>query len=258
MVRSSSCEATPRPADSAPCGSRSTSSTRRPYSASAAPRLIVDVVLPTPPFWLHTAITVAGPWLVSGRGVGMVRQGRPVGPRSASETGPGRAGGLSAGAVIGGGEPSGSEPSGSESGEPASVADSAASVDRGATVQSAEQAEPRASRGGRAIVLRRSRRAEIRPSGPPPTAARGHEEHRPRRSRPRRPVRSSVPQLPHVPVAVAIGDDPAPDTSRRPCSAYAGPTAATNATRPTCVDDPPPGDSPAFAPRHVERTGFRA
>ena len=47
------CAAMPSPADSAPCGSRSTSSTRRPYSASAAPRLMVDVVLPTPPFWLH-------------------------------------------------------------------------------------------------------------------------------------------------------------------------------------------------------------
>src|SRR6185436_2927614 len=60
----------PRPADSAPCGSRSTSSTRRPYSASAAPRLMVEVVLPTPPFWLHRASTVAGPWLVNGCGFG--------------------------------------------------------------------------------------------------------------------------------------------------------------------------------------------
>jgi hypothetical protein len=52
---------TPRPTDSAPCGSKSTSRTRRPYSASAAPRLMVDVVLPTPPFWLHIAMIFAGP-----------------------------------------------------------------------------------------------------------------------------------------------------------------------------------------------------
>src|SRR5258708_19530248 len=36
-------------------GSRSTSSVRWPSSASAAPRLIAVVVLPTPPFWLTTA-----------------------------------------------------------------------------------------------------------------------------------------------------------------------------------------------------------
>src|SRR3954466_8532515 len=53
---------TPRPTDSAPCGSRSMSSTRRPYSTRAAPRLMVDVVLPTPPFWLHIAMMRAGPW----------------------------------------------------------------------------------------------------------------------------------------------------------------------------------------------------
>ena len=50
----------PSPTDSAPCGSKSTSSTRRPSSASAAPRLIVEVVLPTPPFWLHSAMMRAG------------------------------------------------------------------------------------------------------------------------------------------------------------------------------------------------------
>src|SRR4051812_11072705 len=70
MVCSSSFAAMPRPADSAPCGSRSTSRTRRPYSASAAPRLMVDVVLPTPPFWLHSASTTAGPWLLTGAGSG--------------------------------------------------------------------------------------------------------------------------------------------------------------------------------------------
>ena len=56
MVRSISCGLRPRPTDSEPCGSKSTSSTLRPYSASAAPRLIVVVVLPTPPFWLHIEI----------------------------------------------------------------------------------------------------------------------------------------------------------------------------------------------------------
>src|SRR5215217_8263178 len=68
MVRSSWCGCTPSPTDSAPCGSKSSSSTRRPYSVSAAPRLIVDVVLPTPPFWLHSATTRAGPCDCSGGG----------------------------------------------------------------------------------------------------------------------------------------------------------------------------------------------
>src|SRR5262249_13426428 len=69
-----------RPTESAPCGSKSTSSTRRPNSASAAPRLMVVVVLPTPPFWLHTATTRAGPCLVIGLGCGNTGMGRPVGP----------------------------------------------------------------------------------------------------------------------------------------------------------------------------------
>jgi len=69
-VRSSSWWAIPNPAESAPCGSKSTNSTRRPHSARAAPRLMVDVVLPTPPFWLHMASTRAGPWLLSGAGSG--------------------------------------------------------------------------------------------------------------------------------------------------------------------------------------------
>src|SRR5258706_194589 len=38
------------------CASMSTSTTRRPCRASAAPRLAQVVVLPTPPFWLITAI----------------------------------------------------------------------------------------------------------------------------------------------------------------------------------------------------------
>src|SRR5579859_4017901 len=40
----------------AACGSRSMSSTRRPRTASSAPRLTVVVVLPTPPFWLAMAM----------------------------------------------------------------------------------------------------------------------------------------------------------------------------------------------------------
>src|SRR5215217_2780891 len=68
----------PKPTDSAPCGSKSTSSTRRPTSASAAPRLMVVVVLPTPPFWLHIAMTRAGPCEASGGGTGKSGSGRPT------------------------------------------------------------------------------------------------------------------------------------------------------------------------------------
>src|SRR5712691_3524129 len=42
----------PRPVEALPCGSRSMMSTRSPIAASAVPRLIAVVVLPTPPFWL--------------------------------------------------------------------------------------------------------------------------------------------------------------------------------------------------------------
>src|SRR5947209_14705955 len=80
MVRSSSIGLTPRPTDNAPCGSKSTSRTRRPYSDRAAPRLMVVVVLPTPPFWLHSASTRAGPCRSSGRGSTSRGNGRPVGP----------------------------------------------------------------------------------------------------------------------------------------------------------------------------------
>src|SRR5439155_23146107 len=38
------------------CGSRSSTHTRLPLAASAAARFTVVVVLPTPPFWLITAI----------------------------------------------------------------------------------------------------------------------------------------------------------------------------------------------------------
>ena len=44
----------------------------------------MDVVLPTPPFWLHNAMTRAGPCAFSTAGSGMWRRGRPVGPSSVS------------------------------------------------------------------------------------------------------------------------------------------------------------------------------
>ena len=43
--------------DALPCGSRSTTRTRCPNWASAAATLTVEVVLPTPPFWLATTTT---------------------------------------------------------------------------------------------------------------------------------------------------------------------------------------------------------
>ena len=57
MVRSMASGFSPSPTESAPCGSMSTSRTRRSCSASAAPRLIAVVVLPTPPFWFAIEIT---------------------------------------------------------------------------------------------------------------------------------------------------------------------------------------------------------
>ena len=78
MVRSISCGLSPRPTESEPCGSKSTSSTLRPNSASEAPRLMVVVVLPTPPFWLHIEITRAPPWRGQRRGLGELRH-RPAG-----------------------------------------------------------------------------------------------------------------------------------------------------------------------------------
>src|SRR5580698_2956323 len=47
----------PRPVEALPWGSRSISSTRSPTAASAVPRLMAVVVLPTPPFWLETEST---------------------------------------------------------------------------------------------------------------------------------------------------------------------------------------------------------
>src|SRR6187402_298391 len=51
----------PRPVEALPCGSRSTISTCSPIAASAVPRLIAVVVLPTPPFWLASVKTRGAP-----------------------------------------------------------------------------------------------------------------------------------------------------------------------------------------------------
>ena len=87
MLASISWGLSPSPTESEPCGSKSTSSTLRPYSARAAPRLMVVVVLPTPPFWLHIAMTRAGPCWVRARGTGKSGSGRPVGPITGSAVG---------------------------------------------------------------------------------------------------------------------------------------------------------------------------
>src|SRR5215510_9824911 len=50
----------PSPVEALPCGSMSRISTLSPMAASAVPRLIAVVVLPTPPFWLATAKTRSG------------------------------------------------------------------------------------------------------------------------------------------------------------------------------------------------------
>src|SRR5262245_44444329 len=50
----------PSPVEALPCGSRSMISTCSPMAASAVPRLMAVVVLPTPPFWLAIAITRGG------------------------------------------------------------------------------------------------------------------------------------------------------------------------------------------------------
>src|SRR5271168_3502679 len=54
----------PSPVLALPCGSISTSSTFSPLTASAQARLIAVVVLPTPPFWLATAM-IRGRFLAS-------------------------------------------------------------------------------------------------------------------------------------------------------------------------------------------------
>src|SRR6202163_866839 len=59
MSRSTTRLSTPTPVVVFPCGSMSTTSTRRPSRARDAPRLTAVVDFPTPPFWLTIAITRA-------------------------------------------------------------------------------------------------------------------------------------------------------------------------------------------------------
>src|SRR6266540_4478743 len=58
MERSTVLRLIPSPAVRLACGSMSTQRTLNPSSASAPPRLIAVVVLPTPPFWFAIAITL--------------------------------------------------------------------------------------------------------------------------------------------------------------------------------------------------------
>src|SRR5262245_33835753 len=75
----------PSPVEALPWGSRSMISTCSPIAASAVPRLIAVVVLPTPPFWLAIAIT---------------RGGCGLGMRLASGTTSGTSAGRSTGSVM--------------------------------------------------------------------------------------------------------------------------------------------------------------
>src|SRR5690606_9884514 len=59
IVYSTAFLSIPTPIVALPCGSRSTSSTRRCVAAREAARFTQVVVLPTPPFWFATAITFA-------------------------------------------------------------------------------------------------------------------------------------------------------------------------------------------------------
>src|SRR5437879_11860622 len=56
MLRRARAGSRPRPDVELACGSRSTSRVGWPTSAMAAARLMAVVVLPTPPFWLTTAM----------------------------------------------------------------------------------------------------------------------------------------------------------------------------------------------------------
>ena len=56
MLSGTSCLLMPVPLVALPCGSMSMSRVRFSATASAAARLTAVVVLPTPPFWLATAM----------------------------------------------------------------------------------------------------------------------------------------------------------------------------------------------------------
>ena len=90
----------PRPVEALPCGSRSMISVRWPSSARQAPTLIVVVVLPTPPFWLATAM-IRGSGTAGRRAGGAARRrrGRSRSVTSAAAVGKRSSqGGLSSGA----------------------------------------------------------------------------------------------------------------------------------------------------------------
>src|SRR3954466_10622200 len=57
----------PSPVLALPCGSKSLTRIRSPEAASAVARLTAVVVLPTPPFWLATAMTRARRDAATGR-----------------------------------------------------------------------------------------------------------------------------------------------------------------------------------------------
>src|ERR1700689_4945250 len=59
MLRSTVRGETPTPLLALPCGSRSSRSVARSAAATLAARFTAVVVLPTPPFWFTTAITLA-------------------------------------------------------------------------------------------------------------------------------------------------------------------------------------------------------
>src|SRR3989441_9954253 len=58
MLRSTVLRSIPRPTVRFACGSRSRQRTSCPNDASAPPRLMAHVVLPTPPFWFAIAMTL--------------------------------------------------------------------------------------------------------------------------------------------------------------------------------------------------------
>jgi hypothetical protein len=75
------------PVDAFPCGSRSTTRTRYPFSARAAPRLTAVVDFPTPPFWfaIATILVVADAAAVAGEGFGRAERRAPLAGRGIAE-----------------------------------------------------------------------------------------------------------------------------------------------------------------------------
>ena len=96
----------PSPVEALPCGSRSMINVRWPSSARQAPTLMVVVVLPTPPFWLATAMI---------RGSGRCADARSA-DRSTAPAPPRQRGGSTtarcSGSVGGAGSPAGADGNG--------------------------------------------------------------------------------------------------------------------------------------------------